>query len=316
MGSAPSKQSQNSDKLRPSSRIRRLTIKQKKNVKKSSVRIVGSFKLFARSCRHLWQHKLFFGKLLLVYALLYVVLVKGLATNFQLSQTRDAISTTVDGGFSNLEMASALFGTLLGTAGTASSESAGVYQILLFVIVSLAIIWGLRQTVAKRSNLKLRDAFYGGTAQFVPYVLVLSILFLQLIPAFIGIVIYSIVDSNGLAVGFLERAVWIIILVAFLGASAFMLSASIFATYIVALPQTSPVFALRSAHKLVRFHRWAVLRKVLFLPVIILLIMALLFMPLVLLAPMVAEVTFLIFMLLLVLLSHTYLYFLYRELIQ
>lgn len=295
-------------------RVRRLTIKQKKTVKKASIKVPGSFRLFGRAWQHMWRHKKLFGGILAIYALLYIVLVKGLATNFQLSATRDSIEAAVEGGLGNVEMASALFGALIGTAGTTSGDSAGVYQLILFVVVSLSIIWALRQTIGGRTSPKIRQAFYNGPSQVVPYVLVLLVVMLQMIPALIGVTLYSIVTGNGIAVGFFEQAVWLILLLAFVSASFFFISSSLFATYIVALPGMTPLQALRSARQLVRHQRWLVMRKVLFLPVMISIIMLLIFMPLVLFAPVIAEVLFLIFILLLLLFSHSYLYILYREL--
>lgn len=299
---------------KPASRTRRLDYKQKKKVIKKSVKISGSFRLFGRAWRHMWRYKRLFGGILIIYAILYLLLVKGLATNFQLAETRQTIEDAVGGGLGNLEMASALFGALLGTAGATASESAGVYQVVLFIIVSMTIIWSLRQTFSERVEApKIRQAFYKGPSQIVPYILVLLVIMLQLIPALIGITIYGIVVSNGIAINVLEQIVWLIVLLACLGLSVFWISASVFASYIVSLPDMAPMQALRSARSLVRFRRWQIIRKVLFLPLIIGLIMLLIFMPLVLLAPPIAEVLFMIFVLVLLLFGHSYFYLLYRE---
>ncbi len=308
------KQSKKTNRPQQATRVRKLDYKQKKKVIKKSVKVAGSFRLFGRAWRHMWRHKKLFGGILFVYALLYVLLVKGIAANFKLSETRDAINAAVDGGLGNLEMASSLFGALLGTAGSTASESAGVFQTVLFVLVSLAIIWALRQTFSDRKTPPIRQAFYSGPAQIVPYILVLLVITLQMIPALIGVTIYGIVITNGIAVGFLEQAVWLIILLALMGLSVFWVSASVFASYIVTLPNMAPMQALRSAKQLVRFRRWIIIRKVLFLPLIMGLIMLLIFMPLVLLAPVIAEVLFLIFVLILLLFGHSYFYLLYREL--
>lgn len=296
-------------------RVRQLDIKQKKKVIKKSVKVAGSFRLFGRAWQHMWRHKRLFGGILVIYALLYMLLVKGLATNFQLSETRDAINAAVGEGLGNIEMASALFGALLGTAGATTGATAGVYQVILFVLVSMAIIWALRQTFSDRSTPRVKQAFYHGPAQIVPYILVLLVVMLQMLPALIGTTIYGIVVSNGIAVGVLEQILWVIVLLIFLAASVYMVSSSVFATYIVTLPDMTPFTALRSARKLVRFRRWLIIRKVLFVPLIIGLIMLAVFMPLVLIAPVIAEVLFLVFTLVLLLFGHSYLYLLYRELV-
>lgn len=298
-----------------SQRVRKLNIKQKKKVVKKAKTVPGSFRLFASALRHVWVNKRLFGSILLVYAALYLVLVKGLATGFQLTKTREAIETAAGEGVGSWDTASTLFGELIGTAGSASGEAAGVYQVILFVLMSLVIIWTLRQTFDKRQKLGLRAVFYQSMYPLIPYILVGLVLLLQLIPALIGITLYGIVVGNGIAATVLEQILWFLLLVMTFGISIYLLSSSVFASYIVTLPGMTPMTALRSASKLVRFRRFLVIRKALFFPAIVGLIMALIFMPLVLYATAVAEATFLIFILLLLLFTHSYFYVLYRELL-
>lgn len=296
-------------------RVRKLNIKQKKKVIQTTGKLKGSFRLFGSACRHLWRNRKLFGGILLVYAVLYFLLVKGLAANFNLSETRQSIDEAVGGDLGNFELASSLFGALVGGAGSASSEASGVYQTVLFVVISLVLIWALRQTFDGKAKPSIRKSFYNGPSQLVPYVLVLLVIVLQLLPALLGISIYGIVISNGIAVGAFEQILWLIILFGLLAVSVYLTSSSLFASYIVTLPGMTPMKALRSARKLVRFRRFSLIRKILFLPVIIGLVMALIFLPLVLLATAFAEVLFLVFMLVLLLIGHAYFYLLYRELL-
>ena len=57
-----------------------------------------------------------------------------------------------------------------------------------------------------------------------------------------------------------------------------------FALYIVTLPDMTPMKALRSARELVRYRRWTVLRKVLFLPLMLLVVAAIIMVPIIILA--------------------------------
>src|SRR5690606_30124855 len=140
-----------------------------------------------------------------VYGILYFLLVKGLAANFNLTETRDSLQETMGSDVGSLQMAGSLFSALISGAGTASGEAAGVYQTVLFVVMSLVIIWALRQTFDGKSHPTLRQAFYSGPGQLVPYILVLLVIVLQLLPALIGVTIYSLVVSNGIAVGAVEQ---------------------------------------------------------------------------------------------------------------
>ncbi|HVI60648.1 MAG TPA: hypothetical protein VM535_00655, partial [Candidatus Saccharimonadales bacterium] len=98
--------------------------------------------------------------------------------------------------------------------------------------------------------------------------------------------------------------------------SLYMISSSLFALYIVTLPDMTPRKALRSARELVRDRRWTVLRKILCLPVILFLGAALVMVPIIIwLTPLAQWVFFLLTMFALVAVN-TYMYSLYRELLN
>lgn len=307
--SAPTKKQQESG------RVRRLDYKSKKKAVRYSEPIAGSFRLFARSIKHLWLNKRIFLWLLLVYGVLYMLFVKGLATNFQLGETRTQLEEAAGSELGALEMGAILFGTLVGVSGSVPSDSAAVYQTVLFVVLSLAVIWTLRQTYQSPKKLKVSTVFYSSMSPLVPYVLTWLVVLLQLIPALTGIFLYSIVVANGIAVGWVEQVLWLVLLFAFIGVSIFMISSSLFATYIAALPDMRPMVALKKAKSLVKFRRFLIIRKLVFLPFILIVLLGLVFFPLVLYAAVVAEVLFLIVSLLLLFILHTYVYMLYREML-
>jgi hypothetical protein len=94
-----------------------------------------------------------------------------------------------------------------------------------------------------------------------------------------------------------------------------MVSSSIFALYIVTLPDVTPMQALRSARELVRYRRWSIARKVLFLPVSLLVIAAVIMVPVILLVTPASEWVFFILSMLSIAVIHSYMYSLYRELL-
>jgi hypothetical protein len=149
----------------------------------------------------------------------------------------------------------------------------------------------------------------------IPFLLVVFVIILQLLPitlgtAALGVVLTSVFSS--------QAAVTIIFSLFFVllaGWSAYMLSSSVFALYIVSLPHMQPRQALRSAKSLVRFRRWQLMRKVLFLPLLILAIMAILIIPLILSATFLVVPVFYVLSGLSILFIHTYLYSLYRSML-
>lgn len=296
-------------------RVRKLNYKSKKKAVRYTEPISGSIAIFRRAIRHLWLNKRLFGCILAIYVLLYVLLVKGLATGFQLSETRAQLEEAVGGELGTLDMGSVLFGTLIGTAGASSTDVGAVYQTLLFLVFSLAIIWALRQTFDAPKSLPIAKVFYSSMYPLIPYILVWFVILLQLIPAFVGSFIYSIVVANGIAVGLLEQILWLILLFTMIGVSIFLVSSSIFATYIVALPDMRPMTALKKARSLVKFRRFLIIRRLIVFLLVVAVLFALIFFPLVIYAAVIAEVLFVVCSLALLFVVHAYIYMLYREMI-
>jgi hypothetical protein len=77
----------------------------------------------------------------------------------------------------------------------------------------------------------------------------------------------------------------------------------------------TPMKALRSARELVRYRRWTVLRKVLWLPFVLLLAAALIMVPIIIWLTALAQWIFFLLTMFAVAAVHAYLYGLYRELL-
>jgi hypothetical protein len=206
-----------------------------------------------------------------------------------------------------------LFGALVESGARPARPAGAVYHSVLLVVVSLAVIWALRQTFAGRKT-SIRHAFYKGMHPLIPYLLVLIVVALQMVPALVGVTIYGIVDANGLAVNFAEQAVWLLLLGLLALLSLYMITSSAMALYVVTLPDMTPLRALRSARELVRFRRWQVMRKMLFLPLALLALAVLVMMPFLLWLTPVADYVFIAISPLGLVVFHAYMYSLYREL--
>ncbi|MDB5182743.1 MAG: hypothetical protein JWO47_527 [Candidatus Saccharibacteria bacterium] len=303
-------------------RLKKLGRKQKRKQRAAKLKAAQKLKtlptawvVLGRSVRHLYRHKKLFLGILLVYAILYVIFIKGFSANFKLGDLRANLNSTFKGKQNSFSSGVALFGLLLGTAGTTSSETGGVYQMLLITLTSLALIWALRNTFGKYPKAGIKESFYKSTGQLVPFLGVALLMIVQLLPALIVASLYSSVQTNGLLVGYFQRGVGIAILLAGLAWTLYMLSSTMFALYIVTLPNAKPWESLRAAKDLVRFRRVLVMRKVLFLPVALLVAAAVVLLPLIIYIPIAAEVIFLVFTILILGVVHSYLYTLYRSLI-
>ncbi len=95
-----------------------------------------------------------------------------------------------------------------------------------------------------------------------------------------------------------------------------MISSSIFALYIVTLPDMTPLKALRSARELVKGRRWAVILRLLSLPVILLIVAAIIMVPIIIVLTPVAQWVFFLLTMFTLVAVHAYMYTLYRELLN
>jgi hypothetical protein len=272
-------------------------------------KLPSSLNIFLAALRLLKRHwKLFLG-ITLIYAFLNLLLVHGLSNSVDMK----SIKTLLAAG--KVEAVLTAYALLITTPANTASQVSGLYQAILLVIGSLAIIWGLRQAMAGAIRPRIRDAFYQGMYPLVPVLVVLLMIGLQLLPLVIGASLYSLVMSTGIAAHLVERIVWFGILLALGLLSLYLTSSSVFGLYIAALPDMTPVKALRSGRELVRGRYWSVIRKLLFLPLVLALVTAAVVLPvLIVAAPVAPFVLFLLSMAMLPIV-HAYLYKMYRELL-
>ncbi len=277
-------------------------------------KLAPSYKIFQRCLQHIWRYKKVFAGISLVYFILTLLLVKGLSAQIDITEIRASLGEVLGGGAGQLLTGLTLFGILLGNTADAGNEVGAAYQSMLLVIVSLGIIWALRQTYAQKA-ITTKEVFYKGLYPLVPFVLVLLVIGLHLIPLALASMLYAIVIQSGLAVNALEQTLWIILFIALTLASLYMVASSVLSVYIVTLPDMTPLKALRSAKELVRARRWSVARKVLFLPFALLLISVLIMLPVILYAAPLAEWLFFVIGTFSLVVVHSYYYALYRELL-
>lgn len=187
-------------------------------------------------------------------------------------------------------------------------------QSFLILLESLVIIWSLRQLLAGRS-VGVKQAYYNATAPLVQFLLVLIVIFLQLLPVTFGSAIIAAVSNSLGVVSASVTIIFTLIFILLAAWSAYMISSSAFALYIVTLPDMKPREALRSAKKLVSGRRWQVIGRVAFLPILIVAFMSLIIVPLILYATFLVVPVFYCLSVFALLFTHTYLYSLYRELL-
>lgn len=271
-------------------------------------KIPGSFRLTAMVLAIFKDHWKKLGGLMLVYLAVNTVFANGVG-NFISSV--DEINSNIGAADKNA-LGAALNGLagLLGGAALASSAT----QSVLIVIQSLAIIWALRHLLAGK-KVEIKQAYYSSTESFIPYVIVVLVIMLQLLPLTLGMTALGIALSSQFSNDALVTVLFSLVFAGSAAWSLYMLSSSLLALYIVTLPNMHPRQALRTAKNLVKHRRWQLIRRVTFAPLFLLAVMSVVVLPLAVLLPWAAVVIFYILGSLSLLFIHTYFYSLYRSLI-
>jgi hypothetical protein len=276
--------------------------------------IVSVWRITRRTASILWQHKRLFLGLAITYGLLNLILVRGFSGGTDVSQIKSDLGDVFKGNIGALASSMSIFVALVSTSGNTSSSTGGAYQLFVVLIMSLAVIYALRMTLAGEI-VRIRDAFYQGMYPLIQFLLVLVVVALQCLPFLLGATIYSIVASTGIATDVGEQALWGILYLLLAGVSIYMLCSSLFALYIVTLPGMTPKKALRSARELVRYRRWPIIRKLLFLPLVLFVAAAVIMLPVILVVPVLAQWLFFLLTMIGLVAMHAYMYVLYRELL-
>ncbi|HMS24021.1 MAG TPA: hypothetical protein PKB09_04435 [Candidatus Saccharibacteria bacterium] len=285
-----------------------------KRIKSNQPKLPSSWDLLKKTFNTLKSNKKFFGIITFINAIFSFIFIRSAGASVDVVGLKQTYQTILGQG-GGLASDIALFGVLVGSSGP-DGDSQGMYQIILAIVFSLALIYGLRHIYSdSKEKLSAKRSLYEGMAPIIPFILVLIVIGLQLLPLSIGSSLYSTVVNNGLAVSTLEKALWLIMLVLLCLLSLYMIASSIFALYIVTLPRMTPIKALRSARDLVRYRRWTVMRKIIALPIFVMLIFGLIILPMIALLPRFAEIVFFILTLLILPFVHAYIYSLYRKLL-
>lgn len=292
------------------------SFKLSKRIKNTQPKLPSSATIFKQTYQILKQNWRFFFGISLVYGILLLLFVRSVGGGVDVAGLKDTLSV-VSGQTNNLDNSFALFGILLSGSATNNNEVIALYQTIIMFVTSLAIIWGLRQAKAgdKQQNLKAKKAFYKGMYPLVPVLLVLLVIGLELLPISFASSIYSATVGGGLAVTFVEKLFWAALSFLLVLLSLYLVSSSIFALFIAALPDMAPMRALRSARKLVLHRRFEVMRKLVFLPLVLLILLGLVIIPLIAFIPSVADAIFFIATVLALPFILGYIYNLYRSLL-
>ncbi len=285
------------------------------NKKPKKHKLANVWSLSASSLRLLWRQRLLFIGIVLIFGVINFAIANGFSAGANLANTKNQFTSFFHGQFKQIEGGLTVFTLMLTNAGSSNTNGGLAYGIILTIMVSLSLIWAIRNT-SNNTKVRIRDAYYRSMYPIVPFILVLLVIVLEMIPLIIGTSLYVTAAYNNIAVNGFEQLIFGVLALALTALSLYWLSSSIFALYIVTLPDMTPMKALSSAKKLVKKRRLQVILRVLYLPLALLILSAVVMLPTILFVSVISQWVFMLLTLVFIALFHSYFYNLYRELLD
>lgn len=208
-----------------------------------------------------------FGVITLIYAALFILLVRA-ETSINVNETRELVQSLIGQETSGAEQTLAVAGVVLSSAASGGDASNNLYGLFLIIIFSLVQIWVLRRLAAGK-KFKLRDAFYRSQTALIPFILILLLMLIQLLPFALGGMLYATVEANNIAVHAWETTLFAVLWAGLAVVSGWWVSNSLMSVYAVTLPGLYPVAALKATGKAIKHRRFEVFRKVIFLAAVV-----------------------------------------------
>lgn len=254
-----------------------------------------------------WRHLL---GVIAVYAVLSFIFVASFALLPSTENLAGQIETTLGADYGRFFNAVTLVGL---SVYEYSSPGNTVMQVFLFLLASTAFIWAIR----KQRGLKdfyVRQAYYEGPANFVPLILVCTMLLLTLVPASLG----STALSFGLQISgsLIERIILYIFAFGSVSLSVYWMAVWWPAFYIVMLPGTKPIASMRAAADLTKGVRMKIFIRHIVLSLSLVLIFFTVVIPVSLIWQRIIPVTVYVVLFALFGVMHTLFFSLYRSLVD
>lgn len=302
----PKKKQENEAKVVNS---RPLDINKRKDEK---AKLANVWQLSAMCLRLLWSYRWLYLGILVIYGVVNLVVARGFSVGSDPTSLKSTIDSLFPGSYQQVLGSVALFSIMLSNAGS----TAGVgYEVVFLIFVSLALIWAIRNT-SNGSSVRIRDAYYRGMYPIIPFLIVILVVFLEMLPMVGGISLYLYAVGYHITVTALEQALFALIALLLSALSLYWLAGSMMAMYIVTLPEMTPMKALRSAKKLVKGRRMPVLLRIIYLPIAMLVVSLVIMIPSIMFISHLSQWILLLLSLVFIAIFHSYLYNLYRELLE
>lgn len=296
-----------------------------------SLKLPGYFAFTKEVNDTLWRHR----KIFLIFVLVYVIgsgIFVGLASQDNYTTLSDNLQNTgsevFQGKLDQIGQAGIILFTIATTGlNTSITEVQQVYATILAILAWLVTVWLLRNLMAGR-RVKVRDALYNAGTPIVATALVGLILIVQLIPVGIAAIGYASATATGLLSGGVEAMLFWVAASLLVILSLYWITTTFFAMIIVTLPGTYPMQAMKTAGDMVVGRRIRILLRIIWMLLNVAVAWAIVMIPIILLDAWlksmwgqiqwlpIIPVTFLIVSTATVVWMASYIYILYRKVVD
>ena len=275
--------------------------------------VASPISLISQTFTFLKQHWRVLTPITMLYSLLYLVIVRVNISFDQTSSVDAAQAIFKASGTPILARISSLAG-VVSSYRPSGSEQANILSSVLIVLFSLIYIWAIR-ALSMNKKIRARDALYSGTSNLLPFMFMMSVLAIQLLPLTLAVTAYNIGDNGLIFIYWYERTAALVGLGLIALLSLYFISNTIMALYACTIQGVYPVPVMRSTRDMVRFQRLRILVNL----VVGIFIMFFLYLCLLLIvvtyAPKLTSWMLDLFNILSLPIIHTYLYKMYRSML-
>ena len=250
----------------------------------------------------------------MLYSLLYLLIVR-VNINFDQTTSVDAAQAVFKATGTPILSRIGSLASVVSSYRPSGSEQANILSSVLIVLFSLIYIWAIR-ALSMGKKIRARDAMYNGTTNLLPFMFMIAVLAIQLLPLTLATVAYNMGDNGLIFIYWYERTAALVSLGLIALLTLYFASNSIMALYACTIQGVYPIPVMRSTRDLVRFQRLRILVNMVVGIAIMFFLYLCLLLIIVTYAPKLTSWMLDLFNILSLPIIHTYLYKMYRSMLQ
>lgn len=160
------------------------------------INITGYFKFCGQVWHFIWQHKKFFLITVVIVTLALLTII-GLNERINYVEMRNTIENIDEVRLDPFSMYAGLMTQAIISAVSITDMNRRVVSVVIFIFIWLTLIYAIRHLYGGAKKMKFRDALYNSGAPFIPVLMLIVLIGIQILPLSIGMLIYTSTSGAG-----------------------------------------------------------------------------------------------------------------------